>query len=240
MRVRLGAGRRALLAVYLEAIPLLLRNPALLLAPLFTGVLGVLVQMFSPPVPQGDVLGGLTGSILQLLIFLFNCFGLGISVIIADRVWRSGKGSFEEGWEEGRRKGGDIFMAALGLNFIVYIALQIGSFISAYLGIALFIISFFFLIFTIPAAAIGGVPGFMALNASIERVRENYPVAIGLAICFIVLYWGVGTVLVPLYTAQLGVTSFLIGAVVRAIVLAYFALVLARGYTNVAFVRRRF
>lgn len=226
--------------MYLEALPLLLRNPALILAPLFTGVLGVLVQLFGGPIPQGDVLGGLTGSILQLLIFLFNCFGLGISVIIADHVWRSGKGSFEDGWEEGRRKGGDIFMAALGLNFIVYVALQIGSLISPILGEALFAIAFFFLIFTIPAAAIGGVPGFMALNTSIERVRENFPTAIGLAICFIVLYWGVGSILVPLYTAQLGVTSLLITAVVHAVVLGYFALVLSRGYSNVAFVRRRY
>ncbi len=239
MSVRLGARRRALLNVYLQAIPLLLRNPALLLAPLFTGVLGVLVQEFGGGPTSGDVLGGLTSSILALLIFLFNCFGLGISVIIADNVWRSGKGSFEEGWEQGRRKAGDIFLASLGLNFIVYIALQIGSFISPILGEALFVIAFFFLIYTIPAAAIGGVPGFMALNASIERVRENYIPAIGLIVCFVVLYWAVGTILIPLYTIQLGISAFLIAAAFRAIVLGYFALVLARSYTNVAFVRRR-
>jgi len=238
MRERVGG--RALLNVYLEAIPLLLRNPALLLAPLFTGVLGVLVQEFGGAPAGGDVLGGLTSSILALLIFLFNCFGLGISVIIADNIWRSGKGSFEDGWEEGRRKAGDIFMAALGLNFIIYIALQIGSFISPILGEVLFLVAFFFLIYTIPAAAIGGVPGFMALNTSIERVRESYLPAIGLAVCFIVLYWAVGTVLIPLYTAQLGISSFLIGAAFRAIVLGYFALVLARSYSNIAFVRRRF
>ena len=223
----------------LQAIPLLFRNPALLLAPLFTGVLGVLVQMFGGPSMGGDITGGLMGNLLQLLIFLFNCFGLGISVIIADRVWRSGKGSFEEGWEEGRRKAGDIFMAALGLNFIVYIALQIGSFINAILGEVLFVVAFFFLIFTIPAAAIGGVPGFMALNASIERVKENYPTALGLAVCFVILYWGIGTILIPMYT-PIGITSVLIAAAARAIFLAYFALVLARGYTNVAFMPRRY
>ena len=226
--------------MYLQAIPLLLRNPSLILAPLFTGVLGVLVQEFSAPAPGNDPLSGLTGGILQLLIFLFNCFGLAISVIIAEAVWRRGKGSFEDGWEEGRRKAGDIFMAALGLNFIVYIGLQLGSFINAWLGEALFLLAFFFLIYTIPAAAIGGIPGMMALNTSIERVRENYPMAIGLAICFIVLYWGVGTILVPLYTVQFGLVSFLIAALVRAIVLGYFALVLARAYDQVAFIRRRF
>jgi hypothetical protein len=225
--------------MYLQAIPLFFRTPALILAPLFTGVLGVLVQEFSAPPSGGGLLGGLTGGILQLLIFLFNCFGLGISLIVAEGAWRRGKGSFEEGWEEGRRKAADIFMAALGLNFIIYIALQFGSFISPLLGEALFVLAFFFLIYTIPAAAIGGIPGFNALNTSIERVRENYPMAIGLAICFIVLYWGIGTVLIPLYTIQFGLVSFLIVAFVRAVVLGYFALVLARAYDQIAFVRRR-
>jgi len=226
--------------MYLQAIPLLLRNPALILAPLFTGVLGVLVQEFAAPPAGNDVLGGLSGGILQLLIFLFNCFGLGISVIIAEAIWRRGKGSFEEGWQEGRRKAADIFLASLGLNFIVYIALQFGSFINPIVGEALFLVAFFFLIYTIPAAAIGGVPGFMALNTSVERVRENYPLTLGLAVCFIVLYWGVGTILVPYYTVLMGTVSLLIVAVVRAVVLAYFSLVLARAYDQVAFIRRRF
>jgi hypothetical protein len=226
--------------VYLQAIPLLLRNPSLLLAPLFTGVLGVLVQEFGGGSNPGGVLGDVSGSILQLLVFLFNCFGLGISVIIADHAWRRGKASFEDGWEEGRRKAGDIFMAALGLNFVIYIALQIGSFINPILGEVLFVVAFFFLIYTIPAAAIGGVPGMMALNTSIERVKANYPTAVGLAICFVLLYWGVGTILVPLYTGTMGIVSFLIAAVVRALVLGYFALVLAQGYNQISYTRPRY
>ena len=226
--------------MYLQAIPLLFRNPALLLAPLFTNILGVLVQEFGGPGTGGsDFLGSISNSILWLLIFLFNCFGLGISVIIADRAWRGGKGSFEEGWEEGRRKAAEIFMAAIGLSFIIAIAQQVGGLVgSIWIGIALQLVVTFFLIFTIPAAAIGGTPGFMALNSSIERVRENYPTAIGLTICFIVLYWGLGTVVVPTFLAGYGIVSFLIGAVVRAIVLAYFALVIARAYAGIAFVRR--
>ena len=227
-----------MLRMFVEAIPLLFRNPSLLLAPLVTGVLGVLLQEFGGAAPSNDVLSSLSGSIMQLLIFLFNCFGLSISLIIADRVWRRGKASFEEGWEEGRRKAGDIFMAALGLNFLIYIALQLGSFISPILGEVLFVLAFFFLIYTLPAAAIGGVPGMMALNASIERVRQNYPLAIALAVCFVLLYWGLGTILIPFYTIYMGVGSLLIAALARAIVLAYFALVLARGYESVSFVRR--
>ncbi|MBV8601038.1 MAG: hypothetical protein JO359_05660, partial [Candidatus Eremiobacteraeota bacterium] len=80
-----------MLRMFVEAIPLLFRNPSLLLAPLVTGVLGVLLQEFGGAAPSNDVLSSLSGSIMQLLIFLFNCFGLSISLIIADRVWRRGK-----------------------------------------------------------------------------------------------------------------------------------------------------
>ena len=239
MLVRLGARRRPVLVVYLQAIPLFFRNPSLLLAPLFTGVLGVLVQMFGGP-QVGDVTGGLMSGLLQLLIFLFNCFGLGISVIIADNIWRNGNGSFEDGWEEGRRKAGNIFMAALGLNFVVYVPQLLAGLLPAIAIDVLTVIAFFFLIYTIPAAAIGSVPGFMSLNASIERVRENYPMALGLAVCFLLLYWVLGTLVIPLYTWQLGITSVLLAAAARAIVLGYFALVLARGYTSVAFSGRRY
>lgn len=223
--------------MYAEAIPLLIRNPALFLAPLFTGVVDVLVQELVIRTGSGDALGGFTGGIMQLLIFLIDSFGLAVSVIIADRCWRSGRGSFDEGWEEARRRAGDILMAALGLNFLVYVALQIGSFINGYLGIALFVVAFFFLIYTIPAAAIGGIPGPAALNTSIERVRADMPAALGLAVCFIVLYWLLGIVLVPLYTVDFGITSLLIAALVKAIALGYFSLVLARGYGTVSFLR---
>jgi hypothetical protein len=221
--------------MYGEAFPLLARNPSLFLAPLFTGVIDVFVQEFAARTGSGDALGGITGGIMQLLIFIIDSFGLAVSLIIADRCWRRGKSSFDEGWEEARRRVGDIFMAALGLNFVIYVALQIGSFISPYLGIALFAVAFFFLIYTLPAASIGGIPGAAALNVSIERVRADFPTAIGLAICFVVLYWLIGTFLVPLYTADLGVASFLIAALVKAIALGYFALVLAKGYGEVSY-----
>src|SRR5579872_4360663 len=116
--------------MYLQAIPLLFRNPALILAPLFTAVLGVLVQLFAVP-SGGGFLGSINGSIMGLLVFLFDAFGLAISVIIAEAVWRRGKGSFDEGWEEGRRKAGDIFMAAIGLSFIMSIAQMVGGFLNS-------------------------------------------------------------------------------------------------------------
>jgi len=222
------------LRMYGQALPLLVRNPALLLAPLFTGILDIFLQQYGR-LAGSDALGGFAGSIMQLLVFIIDSFGLAVSLIIADRCWRYGKGSFEDGWENARRKVGDIFMAALGLNFIVFVAGQLGSYINPYVGELLFVVAFFFLIYTLPAAAIGGVPGGAALNVSIERVRANYPTAIGLAICFLVLYWAVGSILIPLYTVDLGIISLFIGAVFKSIALGYFALVLAKGYDDVSY-----
>lgn len=221
------------LRMYGQAVPMLLRNPALLLAPLFTGILDIFVLQFGRM--GGDALGGFAGSILQLLVFIIDGFGLAVSLIIADRCWRYGKGSFEDGWENARHKVGDIFMAALGLNFVIFIALQLGSYINPYVGELLFVLAFFFLIYTIPAAAIGGIPGGASLNTSIERVRADYPTAIGLAICFLLLYWVVGSIVIPLYTVDLGIISLFIGAVFKAIALGYFALVLAKGYNDVSY-----
>ncbi|MGH7660823.1 MAG: hypothetical protein ACRENA_07915 [Vulcanimicrobiaceae bacterium] len=223
----------------MQAIPLLFRNPALILAPLFTAVLGIVVQLFAAP-SGGGFLGSINGSIMGLLIFLFDAFGLAISVIIAEAVWRRGKGSFDDGWEEGRRKAGDIFMAAIGLSFIMSIAQMIGGFLNSTIAsIVLMLLTIFFFIYTIPAAAIGGIPGFNSLNTSIERVKENYLSALALMVTFVVIY--AGPLFLGTYLWAFGdIAHFLIVAVLQAIGLAYFALVLARSYDQAAFIRRRF
>ncbi|MBV8152083.1 MAG: hypothetical protein JO101_02220 [Candidatus Eremiobacteraeota bacterium] len=221
------------LRMFGQAIPLLVRNPALVLAPIFTGVLDIVIQEFARV--SGADISGFTGGIYQFLIFVIDAFGLAVSLCIADAVWRRGRGSFDEGWEEGRRKAGDIFFAALGLSFIPFVANQLGSLINAYLGIALYVVAFFFFIYALPAASIGSIPGMASLNVSIERVRANYPMAIALSICFIVLYWLVGMLVVPMYTLSLGIGSLFLTALVKAVILGYFALVLARGYNDVSY-----
>jgi hypothetical protein len=197
------------------------------------------VQLFAVP-SGGGFLGSINGSIMGLLVFLFDAFGLAISVIIAEAVWRRGKGSFDEGWEEGRRKAGDIFMAAIGLSFIMSIAQMVGGFLNSTIAsIVLMLLTIFFFIYTIPAAAIGGIPGFNSLNTSVERVKENYLAALALMVTFVVIF--VGPQILGGYLWAFGdIAHVLIVALLQAIGLAYFALVLARSYDQVAFVRRRF
>jgi hypothetical protein len=91
------------------------------------------------------------------------------------------------------------------------------------------------LILTIPAAAIGGLPGGLALSGSIRAVRANWPACIILAIVFVALWiFAPQYLLIPL--APYGVIPTMIGiAVFRAIVLAYVAFPFAVTYDETAF-----
>lgn len=212
--------------VYVRSVALLVRNPELVAAPLLSGIVGVAIGRFLSP--SADVLG-----LGQLIEFLLDAFALAVSVILADAAWRRGRGSFDDAWTEAKRKAGDILLAAIGLNFIVWVADFIGRQLYFALEIVLVVAAIFFLIYTIPAAAIGGVPGGAALQISIERVRQAPLGAAVVTIVFVVLYFG--TMLGPLYLGLYGLTALLVGAVLKAIALGYLALVLAKNYADTAF-----
>ena len=100
------------------------------------------------------------------------------------------RATFDEAWDEGRRKAGGILIATIGFYFLFYVAGYIGGFSgSPIVQIALELIVAFLLIYTIPAAAIGGMPGNFAIGASFRAVKANVPAAIVLAVVFVVL-WG--------------------------------------------------
>lgn len=216
--------------LYLRAIPLLLRNPELMAVPLLSGIIGVAITRFLSP--SADILG-----LGQLIQFLLDAFALAVSIILADTAWRRGRGSFEDAWSDARRKAGDILLTAIGLNFVIFVADFAGRLLSPYLEIALSVLAIFFLIYALPAAAIGGIPGAASLQVSIDRVRQN-PLAAGvLTVVFLVLYFG--TLLGPFYLGLYGMVALLGGAVIKAIVLGYVALVMAKSYTDAAFGRFR-
>ena len=223
---------------YLRAFGLLARNPALLVAPLLMTVIGMLVGRL---LGGTDTLGGLTGGIGQFIVFLLDSFGLGVSLIIADAAWRRGTGSFEEGWSEARRKGGDILLAAIGLNFVIFIASYAGSIAGGYFAFALSAIALYFFIYAIPAAAIGGVPGGAALQISLDRVRSSYLPTLVVAVISIAAYILIGFWLTA-YVVSTGVLGYgyvaeLVGAVFRSIAIAYIAVILARAYNDVSYGR---
>jgi hypothetical protein len=104
------------------------------------------------------------------------------------------------------------------------------------LQIALQLLVAFFLIYTIPAAAIGGMPGNLAIGASFRVVRESLLGTAILAIVFVLLWVGIPQLIATNFALGLGVIGFeLVVAATKAIVLAYLAFPFAKQYDDVAF-----
>ena len=101
------------------------------------------------------------------------CFG--VAVIAANNVWRGRRATFDEAWEEGRHKAGGILIAAIGFYFLIYVGQYAGRCLgSAVLQIVLQLVAAFFLIYTIPAAAIGGMPGNLAIGALVPSGTSEF------------------------------------------------------------------
>jgi hypothetical protein len=224
------------LSIYWLGLGVFARNPTVVVLPLLVAVIGIFLAQVARVMPDPF---GLVSFILQLL----NLFALGVSIIIADAGWRRGVASFDEAWHDARRKAGDIIFAAFGFTFVLQIALLAGQYLGA-AGIALTALAVYGLIFTIPAAAIGGVPGGAAINASVERVKSN-PLTSGVlaAVAIVLLlYFGafVGVWLEELVDAAMGAPSIIgpvLAAVVRSVAAGYVAVVMAKVYAEVAFSR---
>lgn len=216
------------LSSFLRAIPLLLRNPELMAVPLLSGIIGVLLSRLLSP--SADFLG-----LGQLIQFLLDAYALAVSIILADMAWRHGRGSFEDAWTEARRKSGDILLTGIGLNFVIFVADFAGRFLGMPAELGLDALAIFFLIYALPAAAIGGIPGGASLQVSIDRVRQAPLPAAILTVVFLVLYFG--TLLGPFYLGFYGTIALLAGAVFKAIALGYIALVMAKQYADSAFGR---
>ncbi len=225
------------IGAYFRAIPLYARNPWLALGPLLTSLLGALLHILVPSGGQG---GGLSDSLMSIFVMLLDSFGVAISLIVAERAWRVGKSPFDDAWVEARRKAPDILLAAIGFNFLIYVASLVGGFIGPIGAIGLTAVAAYFFIYTIPAAAIGGVPGGAALQASLERVRGSYLNTFVLAIVLVALYvffQSLPNLLLPLlanWPALVTSNAFLeiFEATIKAICLGYAALVMAKAYDD--------
>ena len=226
-------------STYLRAFGVFARNPTVIVMPLLAGVIGIAVGQFAD-----FGAGGLLASITTFLVLLIQLFALGVSIIIADQGWRRGQASFDDAWQDARRKGRDLLFAAFGLTFVINIAQYIGQILgNGIIGIVLLALAAYFLIFTIAAAAIGGIPGGAAINVSIERVRSAPMSAALLAVVSLVLMYYVGSFIEAPLFAALGVTSpligSLIGVVVQSVLTGYIAVVTAKVYSDVSFTMPR-
>jgi hypothetical protein len=225
------------LSVYGRAFAVFARNPTVVVLPLLAGVIGVLVDQIT------DLTGaGLLGGITSFLLLLLQLFALGVSIIIADTGWRRGSASFDDAWQDARIKSRDIVFAAFGFTFVLSIA-QYASTIVGAIGIILMALAAYFLVYTIAAAAIGGIPGGGAISVSIERVRSAPMTSAILTVVALVLLFYVGS-FVDVWIFNTGAISspliaMLLGAVVRSILSGYVAIVMAKVYADVAFTMPR-
>ena len=223
-------------SIYGRALPYLLRNPSILAMPLLAAVLDMLLS-YTGAVTT-DPLGGLGSGIFGMIIQIVYLFAFGIAIIQANNIARGYKTKFDDAWDEGRRKAGSILIAAIGFQFVVWVAAYAGSLLSfiPYLQLVLQLVAYFFLILTIPAAAIGGLPGGLALSGSIRAVRAHPVPCLVLAIVFVALWIGVPVLIELFVGARFGFLGYeLMMAVARALVLAYMAFPFATTYDDVAF-----
>ncbi len=230
------AGQRVDFSLYLRALPLLVRNPLVIVAPLLAGVVQVLLGMLSGPLT--DAVGGIGAGIFQLIGQLTFAFAFGVAIIFAETVWRRGSATFDGAWEEARRKSSDLIFAAIGFLFIIFAAQYVGVILGSIGSYLLAAVAVFFLIYTMPAAAIGGAPGGMALSASIRAVRSNYLAAAVLAAVAIAVYYYVSFFALALLGPYLGLAFPIVQALFQAIAVSYLAFVFAKQYDEVAFTRR--
>jgi hypothetical protein len=223
--------------VYLRAFAVFARNPTVIVLPLLAEVIHVLVAQVSELTG-----GGLLGSLTSFLVVLIELFALGVAIIVADMGWRRGTASFDDAWQEARRKGRDILFAAFGFTFVMSIA-QFSTTIVGNFGIILMAIAAYGLIYTIAAAAIGGIPGGAAISVSIERVKSAPLAAALLTAVSLVLFFYVGQYIDAWIFGSFNLGSpliaMLLGAAVRSILTGYLAIVMAKVYSDVSFTMPR-
>ncbi|MGA8662470.1 MAG: hypothetical protein WB644_09280 [Candidatus Cybelea sp.] len=221
------------LTIYFKASGLLVRHPSIFVMPLLAAVVELLLTQLSYLFT--DPLGGSGAGIFQMLVQLVYLWAFGITIIQANAVWRGRRGAFDEAWDEGRAKFVGILFAAIGFQFVVWAASYIGSFAGS-LGLILGIVAALFLIYTIPAASIGGIPGTLALSQSVRAVRAAPIASLILALVFFVIWYVAVPMGLPflLIHAPPAIWSF-VSAGARAIALAYLAFPFARQYDDVAF-----
>ncbi|HTV73350.1 MAG TPA: hypothetical protein VME66_06595 [Candidatus Acidoferrales bacterium] len=220
------------LSPYLAAFAVYARNPVVALAPLAAALAQVLLS---------QVFGAMMFS--SLIAYLIQGFGIGVAIITADLAWRRGRSVFDTAWTEAQRKAPDLLMATLGFGFVMFAAGLIGGMLGS-VGVVLQLLAFGFLIYTLPASAIGGIPGGAALQVSVERARANPATTVVLAIVSLAVYIGVTVFAAESITMQvvLMTGSAIAGTValafLQALAFGYIAIVLAKVYADISYGRR--
>jgi len=235
---------------YTKGLEKLVRFPQIAVGPVLAWVLVVVVV--GAMSGGGDVFGGVGLGFAGLLGQMIQSYGFALAIIGADAAWRRDRAPIDEAWNDASKKAGDILIAALGFQFCIFIAGIIGGMFGELFGgfaaDLLKLLATYFLIYAIPAAAIGGIPGGASIQVSIDRTRAN-PLP---TLAVVVAYWFLTAVAPPLLVGALnsllipvmGETAVAVSAIVDIGVFgvcnAYLAIVLAKVYSDISFGRAYF
>jgi len=224
------SGNRLNPAIYLQSFPLLFRHLSIVMAPLLAAIVAVLLDQLSAFTT--DAIGGVGSGIYTAIAQVIYLMAFGVATIQARDIWRGYKGTFDDAWGEAKNKLGGIAMAAIGFTFILNFAGMLGSLVN--LTILLVLVVAFLLIYTMPAAAIGGAPAGFAIQASYKAAIAHPWATALLAIAYVVCTVFVPMLLSPLYAGLPDIVVKLIGAAVNALLLAYLAFPFAKQYEDIA------
>jgi uncharacterized membrane protein len=130
-------------------------------------------------------------------------------------------------------------MAALGFNFILWAAGTVGSVFGIF-GAALILLAIYFFVYTLPAAAIGGIPGSAAPQASVERVQRTPVTTLFILVVMGAIYYATAMSMLPILTSLMlsgGIFVLLLNAIIKALGIAFVSLILAKGYADASYGR---
>jgi hypothetical protein len=222
------------LAPYALGVPRLLTHPSILIAPIAGAAIALLFDYLGQTVT--DPLGGIGSGIYSFLATAALLTAFGIAMIQASHIWRGRRGSFDDAWQEGRAKLGGILISAVAFVFALSVAAYVGVVFGPLVGILVQIVAAYFLIYTIAASSIGGIPGGAALSGSIRCARAN-PIGTALLALVSIVLWG----FLPGYILNLvgaAITPFeadVLHVLIEAFIMAYLAFPTAKQYDDVAF-----
>ena len=221
------------LAMYGRALPLFARNLGVLFPPLVATLIAVGLNYFSGWFFAAS--GGAGAPLIGLLIMVLYGFAFAVSVIFADDAWRHERAHLVAAWDDARRKATNILLAVIGFLFLVWIARTIGAMSGSNIAsLALGALAVWAFIYAIPAAAIGGTPGSVALSASLQAAKRQPPATAILVIVSLIVWAGL-TVYATDYLPFYGIGYEIAAALLKAIALGYIALIVAKQYSELAF-----
>ncbi|PZR57109.1 MAG: hypothetical protein DLM50_06570 [Candidatus Meridianibacter frigidus] len=183
------------------------------------------------PVPVYHSMLGLSlvvGTMIATFVgMLANVVILTMTTGMAAAAWKTGKAMISDGMDALRRPN---VLSAMLMLIVVSLVLSLLTLVTLGLAGLISLVVFFFLIYTIAAAVVGGFSGMDALKESFEVAKTSW-----LTTLIVVVLLGVVAFLATLLAAAFHFVPFIgpiIAAAISGVIVAFFSLVLVGEYND--------